>query len=141
MAEHDSELLQRLVVGSKRDGRRRYDKQAKAELVQACLKPGVSVARVALEHGVNANLLRKWITLHLQKQVQPAIATSQSVAPSPSPFVPVVPASSCGRRTESELRVRLPNGIEISLSGHDEIALSSLLRLLCTLPCSVSTRP
>lgn len=35
MTEHDSELLQRLVVGSKRDGRRRYDKQAKAELVQA----------------------------------------------------------------------------------------------------------
>jgi transposase-like protein len=140
MTEHDSELLQRQVVGSKRDGRRRYDKQAKAELVQACLKPGVSVARVALEHGVNANLLRKWITLHLQKQEQPAIATSQSVAPSPSPFVPVVPAGSCGRRTESGLRVRLPNGIEISLRGHDEDALSSLLRLLCTLPCSASTQ-
>lgn len=140
MAEHDSELLQRLVVGSKRDGRRRYDKQAKAELVQACLKPGVSVARVALEHGVNANLLRKWITLHLQKQEQPAIATSQTVAPSPSPFVPVVPAGSCGKRTESGLRVRLPNGIEISLSGHGEDELSSLLRLLCTLPCSASTR-
>lgn len=141
MTEHDSELLQRLVVGSKRDGRRRYDKQAKAELVQACLKPGVSVARVALEHGVNANLLRKWITLHLQKQEQHAVATSQSVASSSPPFVPVVPAGSCGMRIESGLRVRLPNGIEISLSGHDEEALSSLLRLLCTLPCSVSTRP
>ena len=34
MTEHDSELLQRLVVGNKRDGRRRYDKQAKTELVQ-----------------------------------------------------------------------------------------------------------
>lgn len=141
MTEHDSELLRRLVVGSKRDGRRRYDKQAKAELVQACQKPGVSVARVALEHGVNANLLRKWITLHLQKQEQSAIATAQSAVPSSSPFVPVVPAGSCSKRTESELRVRLPNGIEISLSGHDEEALSSLLRLLCTLPCSVSTRP
>lgn len=140
MTEHDSELLQRLVVGSKRDGRRRYDKQAKAELVQACLRPGVSVARVALEHGVNANLLRKWITLHLQKQEQSSVTTSQSVAPSPPPFVPVVSAGSCGKRTESGLRVRLPNGIEISLSGHDEDALSSLLRLLCTLPCSVSTQ-
>ena len=135
MTEHDSEFLQRLVVGSKRGGRRRYDKQAKAELVQACLKPGVSVARVALEHCINANLLRKWITLHLQKQEQ------SPVAPSSPPFVPVVPASSCGRRTESGLRVRLPNGIEISLSGHDEEELSSLLRLLCTLPCSISTRP
>lgn len=140
MTEHDSALLQRLVVGSKRDGRRRYDKQAKIELVQACLKPGVSVARVALEHGVNANLLRKWITLHRQQQERSPVATSQTVVPSPPPFVPVVPAVSCGMRTESGLRVRLPNGIEISLSGHDEDALSSLLRLLCTLPCSVSTR-
>jgi transposase len=135
MTEHNSEFLQRLVVGSKRDGRRRYDKQAKAELVQACLKPGVSVARVALEHGINANLLRKWITLHLQKQEQSPAALS---APQ---FVPVVPAGSCGKRTESGLRIRLPNGIESSLNGHGEDALSSLLRLLCTLPCSVSTRP
>ena len=140
MTEHDSELLQRLVVGSKRDGRQRYDKQAKAELVQACLKPGVSVARVALEHGINANLLRKWITLHLQRQEPSPVANSQSVASSSPPFVPVVPSDSCGKRAESGLRVRLPNGIEISLSGHDEDALSSLLRLLCTLPCSASTR-
>lgn len=140
MAEHDSELLQRLVVGSKRDGRRRYDKQAKAELVQACLKPGVSVARVALVHGINANLLRKWITLHRQKQEQSPIVTSQSVAPSPSQFVPVVPAGSCRKQAEPGLRVRLPNGIEISLVGHGEDALSSLLRLLCTLPCSASPR-
>lgn len=134
MTERGSELLQRLVVGCKRDGRRRYDKQAKAELVQACLKPGVSVARVALDHGINANLLRKWITLHLQKQEQ------SPVAPSPPQFVPVVPAGSCGKRVEHGLRVRLPNGIEISLSGHGENELPSLLRLLCTLPCSVSTR-
>lgn len=140
MTEHDSEFLQRLVVGNKRDGRRRYDKQAKAELVQVCFKPGVSVARVALEHGVNANLLRKWITLHLQRQEQSAVATAQSAVSSSSPFVPVVPAGSCGKQTEYGLRVRLPNGIEISLSGHGEDEFSFLLRLLCTLPCSVSTR-
>jgi transposase len=140
MTEQDSELLQRLVVGSKRDGRRRYDKQAKAELVQACLKPGVSVACVALEHGVNANLLRKWITLHQQKQEPSPVGTSRSVAPSPPPFVPVVSAGSCRKQAESGLRVRLPNGIEISLVGHGEDELSSLLRLLCTLPCSASTR-
>lgn len=140
MTEHDSELLQRLVVGSKRDGRRRYDKQAKAELVRACLKPGVSVARVALEHGINANLLRKWITLHLQRQEPSPVASSQSAASSSPPFVPVVPSGSCGKRAESGLRVRLPNGIEISLVGQSEDALSSLLRLLCTLPCSASNR-
>jgi transposase len=31
-------------------------------MIEACLRPGVSVARVALKHGINANLLRTWIT-------------------------------------------------------------------------------
>src|SRR6478609_1846779 len=99
MTEHDAELLQRLVVGSKRDGRRRYDKQAKTELVQARLTPGVSVARVALEHGINANLLRKWITLHLQKQERSPVATAQSATPSPPPFVPVTSVRECDMKS------------------------------------------
>jgi transposase-like protein len=40
------------------NGRCRYDPEAKRELVEACLQPGISVARMALEHGINANLLR-----------------------------------------------------------------------------------
>lgn len=62
MSENHSELK---VVRRSRDGRRRYDEQAKRALVEACLRPGVSVAGMAQEHGVNANLLRKWITRHL----------------------------------------------------------------------------
>lgn len=33
----------------------------KAELVARCRGLGVSVARVAMAHGVNANLLRRWV--------------------------------------------------------------------------------
>jgi transposase len=44
-----------------RNGRCRYDPIAKARLVDACLEPGASVARLALDNGVNANLLRKWV--------------------------------------------------------------------------------
>lgn len=58
MTESATELARPLVVGRKRDGRNCYDPQAKRELVEACLQPGVSVARLALRHGVNANLLR-----------------------------------------------------------------------------------
>jgi len=36
--------------------------QAKRILVEACLKPGVSVSRMALVNGLNAKLLGKWIT-------------------------------------------------------------------------------
>ena len=62
MSEQDSELR---VVSRSRDGRRRYDEKGKRELVEAALRPGISVARLAQEHGVNANLLRKWITKYL----------------------------------------------------------------------------
>ncbi|PNE73184.1 transposase [Burkholderia thailandensis] len=55
------DLRSRLVIGRKRDGRREYDDAARDELVQICLQPGVSIARTAMEHGLNPNLLRSWI--------------------------------------------------------------------------------
>jgi transposase len=41
--------------------RRRYSEEFKAQIVAACQGTGVSVAAVALEHKLNANLLRRWI--------------------------------------------------------------------------------
>jgi transposase len=58
MTELNAELLSRLVVGRKQDGRCKYDPLAKQALVGECLKPGVSVARMAMLYGINANLLR-----------------------------------------------------------------------------------
>ncbi|MCZ8400551.1 transposase [Achromobacter xylosoxidans] len=33
----------------------------KARIVAECRQPGISIAGVALSHGVNANLVHKWI--------------------------------------------------------------------------------
>lgn len=44
--------------------RRRYDPQFKADLVAHCQQRGISVASVAQDHGINANLLRRWIQEH-----------------------------------------------------------------------------
>ncbi len=63
MSERVVDLVPGLVRGQKRNGRCVYDKQAKRELVRRCQQPGVSVAAMALAHGLNANLLRKWITM------------------------------------------------------------------------------
>lgn len=41
--------------------RRSYPQSLKAQIVEQCRQPGVSVAGVALSHGINANLIRKWI--------------------------------------------------------------------------------
>ena len=45
-----------------RRGRRWYTQAYRDEVVEQCCRPGVSVAAIALEHGLNANLVRKWIT-------------------------------------------------------------------------------
>ena len=58
MTEQMTELKQRLVVSRKQDGRCCYDPQAKRELIEACFLSGISVAKLALAHGINANLLR-----------------------------------------------------------------------------------
>jgi transposase len=64
-----SDLRSRLVVGQRRDGRREFDEDAVHELVTLCLKPGVSVARTAMDHDVNPNQLRRWVTRYQQRQV------------------------------------------------------------------------
>lgn len=70
MTEQYAELRGRLVVGRKSDGRGVYDESAKRELIVACLKKGVSVARMAMEHGVNTNLLRTWIAAYQRRSAE-----------------------------------------------------------------------
>ena len=69
MTDELDDLRQRLVVGRKRDGRCVYDEAAKAQLVALCKRPGVSVARLARECGVNANQVSRW--LHTLDQHHP----------------------------------------------------------------------
>jgi len=40
--------------------RRVHDAQLKAAVLAACNEPGASISAVALAHGLNANLVRKW---------------------------------------------------------------------------------
>jgi transposase len=49
------------VIQRRRNGRRVFSAAHKDAIVRQCLQPGVSVAGVALAHGINANLVRKWI--------------------------------------------------------------------------------
>ncbi|WP_232427602.1 transposase [Burkholderia ubonensis] len=68
MNEQEDGLQSRLVVNRKRDGRRKFDEVAKRELIEACLKPGVSITRTAMEHGINPNLVRTWISKYQREQ-------------------------------------------------------------------------
>jgi transposase len=60
--------------------RRRHSDEFKAEVVAACMQPGISIAAVALTHGINANLLRRWVK---DAEMAPAgaVATNPVAAP------------------------------------------------------------
>jgi transposase-like protein len=76
MSERVIDVVPGLVRGRKRDGRSIYDRTAKRELVRRCQQPGVSVAALALAHGLNANLLRKWITMAAGRPGSPQSAAA-----------------------------------------------------------------
>lgn len=143
MSEIDTELASRLVTGKKRDGRCIYDPKAKAEIVQACLRPGVSVARMAMQYGINANLLRAWIgKRHKTVALRPA-GLAARVNPSPV-FVPLQIEAAKAQAAPApaamlKLHVRLPNGVEFDLSEARLEELPAVIRVLSGLSCSIST--
>jgi transposase len=47
--------------------RRRHSAALRRELVERSLQPGASVAALAQEHGINANLLFNWRRLYLEQ--------------------------------------------------------------------------
>ena len=85
--------------GQHQDGRRRrrrHSAEFKAEVIAACKQPGVSIASVALSHGLNANLLRHWIAKHERAAAAPPqVSTLSNTAPTDatSGFVPVTVAA------------------------------------------------
>ena len=50
--------------------RRRYDDAFKRHLVELSLLPGASVAKIALDHRLNTNVLFKWRRFHLRSLAQ-----------------------------------------------------------------------
>ena len=44
----------------KRAPRRRHSTELRSRVLAECARPGASVAAVAMAHGLNANLVRKW---------------------------------------------------------------------------------
>ena len=46
--------------------RRFYSPELKLQVVGACAQPGASIAWVALQHGINANIVHRWLREHSQ---------------------------------------------------------------------------
>ena len=90
---------------SGRKGRPNNPVEYRRRLAQLACEPGVSVARVAIEHGLNTNLLFKWRRAYLAGEydagtLMPVSVVSEvipSASPAPSAYaVPIETPSPCG---------------------------------------------
>jgi len=145
MTERIAELARRLVVGHKRDGRCVYDEQAKRELIELYHESGVSVAKLARDCGVNANLLTTWIRGKGRTKVANAAGSDivDAVAAAPPAFMAVrvePPAIQQPPEVTMNVQARLPNGVVVDLQGCDLRKASHLLEALGRLRCSASTK-
>jgi transposase len=61
--------------------RRRYDTAFKRHLVELSLVPGASVAKIALDHRLNANILFKWRRQQLRELAQAAPKPAAGLLP------------------------------------------------------------
>ncbi|WP_227010080.1 MULTISPECIES: transposase [unclassified Enterobacter cloacae complex] len=52
--------MQKNVTPGRRKGCPNYSPEFKKQLVAASCEPGISISKLALENGINANLLFKW---------------------------------------------------------------------------------
>lgn len=93
------------LMGRRR--RRRHTAEFKAAVIEECLRPGVSIAAVALAHSLNANMLRKWVidAEHKVMALPPTTAPEPEPPPMPPPtFIPLaLPAAT----VDGEIRIEL----------------------------------
>ena len=97
-----------------RPGRRRrrtHSAEFKAQVVAACRRSGVSIAAVALEHRLNANLLRRWVVTEERagagESMEPKAMPARAVAN--AAFVPVEVQTSMTATTH-EIVIELRRG-------------------------------
>lgn len=57
--------------------RRIHSDEFKASAVASCMQPGMSMAAVAMAHGVNANLLRRWVR---EAEIKPPAGAVSNIA-------------------------------------------------------------
>lgn len=129
MTDKSVGLIEGLILKPGNHGRRTYSKPAKRALVELCKKPGASVAALALAHGINANLLRRWMdrcsneTVGLPDLKKRREVALLPVAPLPSATREPTTAESCIEITLHPVMIRVRGAV-------DAHSLSSVLDCL-----------
>jgi transposase-like protein len=88
--------------------RRRHTPEFKAQVIEACLQPGVSVAAIALANGLNANYLRRWVKEYREQAgAEDAKTVAVIDVPARAALVPVtIEARAVAEHEEIRLDIR-----------------------------------
>jgi transposase len=81
--------------------RRRYSSELKTQILAECALPGASVAKVALSHGINANIVHGWRKQLRDSEPAPTVVREEFV---PVSIAPTVQTHSDDRSIGVELR-------------------------------------
>jgi len=77
-----------MTTDKKKRVRRNHSAALKAQILAECAVPGASVARVAMAHGINANIVHGWRKLARAQGMAPASAPVATTVVAPT-FVPL----------------------------------------------------
>jgi transposase len=90
-------------MGSERPvTRRRYGADMKARVLAECDEPGTSVAKIAMAHGINANVVHRWRQL--------ARESTATIKPKGSEFVAVTLPPQPAQTQASDVQIQLRRG-------------------------------
>jgi len=90
---------------------RTYAPEFKTELVAACQTPGASIAALARQHGMNANVLHRWLKEHERSGCHASAArNAPGIAPASPAFIPLALPAPTPVPREQEIRVELRKG-------------------------------
>ena len=108
--------------------RRRYTTAQKVAIVRECLVPRASLAGVALAHGANANMVRKWVVKFQRGGFGAASQSSTELLPVVVRKRAAVPLpADAGRPT---LEIEMSHGVVRFYGALDAVLLAPFVRAL-----------
>lgn len=122
-------------VGLQPEKRIRRTAEEKLRIVEATLVPGASIARVAREHGVNANQVFQWRYEYrkgiLPPRTKEARAELLPVTLAPEPSSAIVPEITAPASPSGSIHIELPGRALVNIeSGVDAALVRAILESL-----------
>jgi transposase len=106
------------MTSGKTKTRRRYGAELKAQILAECEVPGASVAKVAMSHGINDNVVHRWRQLARE-------AGAVTIAASPT-FVPVALPAPSEPAPAADIQIELRRGTTTVLIAWPHAVLGEL---------------